>query len=863
VEIREVSLADDLVLFPHCDVHVALHGAPELKIRVCKLSLAANNTYTLTPVTSQCKFDLFAPYNPVGNRLQAFVTIDPATGLVTPVALGINLVQVRLDDYYIIARIQVHDSILGWWFGNPSITTAVDNQFAHAQPSIYALFSDDGPVGTDLVGDITGHGYVTLTSASPAVFAVNADGRLQGISEGAGTLTGSFLGVNHSLDVQSVNYGKTRTTLGAVRPSNTANVSEMHNILFIPEGFRDSADDRTKFDEVVTKVVHDLFSKPRHAPFDLLARSFNVWKAYEPSKQYALTCGFRINDQDTGELSKGFPIPYGDPLKTDRTEYTLELLIRRVGLPERNENRDPATLRNLWSSQSLNDFDASQVSDPLIAAWKAQTSLGILETRDTFFGLQLGQRYADRSSGSSNPIRMPPAKDSTDQQNRQTLKDFVARVYEWFNWHPPRHVSPDPRRHPPELPAANAIMNYMSSLQWAGPPSVPVGPEWVPDPSGRVFKRSLGLVAIIVNDGLDGGTNFGTATANTLAKLTQVSFSYFSTGNERPMRRTPPATIDEDIDEIINTVAHEFGHSFNLGDEYEEFPGNDPGAIEVNNLDLDWSPDNVARLSKVYLTATTVTDAQGRKTLNFGDNKIDPSKVKWFNLLRAQLSDTLTSSATATGTLIEVSIDKQHIASWIAAKDMGSKVFLRKSQIAAVGRQLPLETSDAFHLDQMTIQQIDESKGTILLGIAVPSTSTFPRGSVLYIPLRYPNGDVMHIVEAKVLDWLKQNNTVLNEDRDIRNVNKEEDDPVDIPGFHTPCKSYKVIGIYEGAEKYSGMDYRPAGLCKMRKGSDVGTGDGEFCHVCKYLIVQRVDPSLLALLDANYYPTAKKEKKNA
>ena len=51
---------------------------------------------------------------------------------------------------------------------------------AHSQPSIYALFSDD-PTGTDLVGDITGHGFVTLTSASPGTFVVdnaNNQGRL-------------------------------------------------------------------------------------------------------------------------------------------------------------------------------------------------------------------------------------------------------------------------------------------------------------------------------------------------------------------------------------------------------------------------------------------------------------------------------------------------------------------------------------------------------------------------------------------------------------------------------------------------------------------------------------------------------------
>jgi hypothetical protein len=36
------------------------------------------------------------------------------------------------------------------------------------------------------------------------------------------------------------------------------------------------------------------------------------------------------------------------------------------------------------------------------------------------------------------------------------------------------------------------------------------------------------------------------------------------------------------------------------------------------------------------------------------------------------------------------------------------------------------------------------------------------------------------------------------------------------------------------------------------------TGDIEFCHVCKYLIVNRVNPALHPLLDAKHYPTPKK-----
>jgi hypothetical protein len=863
----------DLVVFPHCDMHVALHGAPNLRIRVFSRSPAADNrTYTLTDVTSQCTFDFFAPYNAVGSRLQAFVAIDPATGAVTANAVGINLIQIRLNDQYIVARIQVHDTILGWWFGNGSITTALDNRFAHAQPSIYALFSDDGAVGTDLVGDISGHGYVALTSGNPAVFTVDGNGRLQGVSETdphqpPPKLTGSFLAVDHTIDVRVVDYGKARPILDAVRVYDIAGAAEAHNIVFIAEGFRDSGDDRARFDEIVERVVDEIFSKPRHAPYTFLQGSFNIWKAYEPSQQHAMTCGYGINDEDTGSLPKGYPIPYNKQLGSDGSQYTLELLVSKVGLPLRNESRNASDLRNLWNSQSLTNFNSNQVNDALITAWKGQKSLGILEARDTAFGLYLGSRYADRSSGSGKVE--PPA---TDGPADPKLQPFVARVYEWFTFMPRRLLIPDPRRHPPELHqsnatnAGNSILQYLSSLRgrfWGNPN---IGQEWLPEPAK--FKRSRGLVVIVANEGIHGGGNFNdsTMTSVTSAELNNIGFQYSSTATEKIMRRVPPDPIRLDVDHIVNTATHELGHSFNLGDEYESFPGDDPNAKFASDLDSD----NLSRLGAVFLHGATQPDG----TVLFADHQIDPDKVKWFKLLRMQVSDVLIKDSETQGSNIKVTIDKRFIAGWAAAKSKSWPAHLRRrdftggpdATITAEGRQLPLKVGSNQYLVGLDIGDIDENQGTILLGgggLPPAPFPVFPKGSFIFVPSRDSGGDLMFVVEKKVLEWLKQNHLVLNKDTDTSKVNAEEDNPIDISDFHAPCKSYKVIGIYEGASYYTAEDYRPAGLCKMRKQSDAGTGDGEFCHVCKYLIVQRVDPKLLALLDANYYPTAKKEKKNA
>jgi hypothetical protein len=854
----------DLVLFPNCDIHVALHGTPTLKFRVALRDEDPSHLKnTLTEVTNQCAVDFFAPYNPVGNRLQRFVNIDLNAGTITPSAIGINIIQVRFQSLYILARIQVHDTIQDWWFGNASITTAKDANFAHAQPSIYARFSDDAS-HTDLVGDITGHGYVALTSSDPATLAVNADGRLQGLAEAVEadhkSVSGTFLGKTQSIPVKVVDYGKRRMSCEYVQTPNINNLDAMHNILFVAEGFRDTDEDRDKFNSIVGDIVDEMFSKPRHAPYNMLDASFNVFKAYETSAQHCLTCGFRVTAADValpgmnGTLKKGTPIPAPTSISKDPNIYTIEELVQIVGLPLRAEARDTAQLTALWSSQSLmrfdvgtnawvNNFDPARVNDDLVAAWTAQASVGILEARDTIFGIILGFRPGDRLAGASDPPITEPPADSPGVP----LFTFISRVYEWFNIEGPRTMSPDIRRHPPELSTPGgrnlgaAVLSYIGNLWTQFAPAINAGAQWLPDPTGASFKRSPGLVALITNESMLGGTNMGhLITANTLNADSNLSFDFASTGTQNFMRRTPDDSIKSETGHIIDTVAHEFGHTFHLDDEYEDFAGDQPS--------LPGDFDNRCVLSEVNLDA------------NFAaDRLIDPSKVKWFDLLRMDVADVLAKDSEFTGGSLKLTIDKRTISRWAEAKKQNKQANVRRSITAANGRQLPLSFAEDDYIAALDIESVDEAQGVVMLGglNLPPTVPTFPAGSIVFVPKLDSSNRPVAVVEKAVLDALTALHKPLNKDPDTTHVNKDEDDPFDIANFKPPCKSYKVIGIYEGAGTFTGMVYRPAGLCKMRKIDDQGTGDGEFCHVCKYLIVNRVDPSFLAIMDKKYYPSAK------
>jgi len=852
----------DIVLFPHCDIHVAMTGTSSLRLKIMERRFRQDSSlpdgedrtkYELTDVTSSCTYRFLAPFENVGNRIKSYVNIDNA-GLVTPTTLGTNLVFITHADsdgnhHTMVARIQVHHEIRGWWFGNSSITSAKDTYCAHSQPSIYALFSDD-TTGTDLVGDITGHGYVELTSLDPAVFTIDTKdrGRIWGHNDGSGTLRGSFLGTTHNLPVKIVDYALRRDILEPVQYVKP--VEDAHNILFIPEGFRDTDEDKDKFNNLVTKITDDLFQKPRHQPYGLLQDSFNVFKAFIPSEQYTLTCGFKVNDESIPDLfGSGFPIPYSQQLSSGISNpYSPDELIKIVGLPKRNETRIPTELRFLWKTQALYNYNDSRVDDTLVNVYKKQTSVGILEARDTFFGLLLGQRYADRLSGVEGIV---PANDVAGDPE---MPFYIDKMYSWYRKYVTRNVGLDPRRHPPELVLEgyenpnSSIMQFIKSLHYKYDPHDQIGTQWVPDSYSAVLQKSRGLVAVITHDGMIAGTSFnnGTLVGLSLNNYTSVGFQYvITTSTEKIMRRDPPADIKMDKDDIIATIAHEFGHSFRLGDEYEEY-------ILDTGQQMDWA-DNIASLYTIRLDD------------NYRTNRlIDMDKVKWFDLLRMKLSAATMEPSVEDAGRLKVKIDPKFSGKWKEAKDLGSKAYIRNRKITREGNQLPLVFDEQNYIPRLDIMEVDEVNGFIFLGgLELPPhpLPIFEKGSILFIPQTTSSDDLIYVVEKKVLDYLKNNasnkNLPLNKDTDTTKINNGSDKPKSIPDFKPPCRSYKLIGIYEGANMYTGMQYRPAGACKMRDSKKTG-GEGEFCFVCKYLIVNRVDPGMHDVLDHRYYPTAKK-----
>jgi hypothetical protein len=243
------------------------------------------------------------------------------------------------------------------------------------------------------------------------------------------------------------------------------------------------------------------------------------------------------------------------------------------------------------------------------------------------------------------------------------------------------------------------------------------------------------------------------------------------------------------------------------------------------------------------------------------------------------MSDMVMRDTTSNGNQIVVQLSPGANVKWRRIKAQGRKVFLRQFHATASDiRQLPVNnlTLDLVIARDLEIASFDDNNATLTLtGALAAPNNEFSAGSVIYVPKLDGDGHPLHLVENEVRLFMSARSwnpsdpsfpsgVSLTENHNAADLEKKSDpaaddatdNPPDIPGFSPPCKKYKLIGLYEGGGRFTTHTYRPAGACKMRD-HEGKKGEGEFCFVCKYLIVNRVNPGRHAILDVRFYPHKK------
>jgi hypothetical protein len=341
---------------------------------------------------------------------------------------------------------------------------------------------------------------------------------------------------------------------------------------------------------------------------------------------------------------------------------------------------------------------------------------------------------------------------------------------------------------------------------------------------------SKGLVCMITRTLVDGGEQFGVGFAASLGKQDDMEVA----GAPAPrLGLDVPASDVADTDGwgLASTVAHECGHALGLLDEYGSGGSLHYPAVKDNDLKAVGNLESLRALT--------------------GGAGLDGTKIRWL-WPRISHAGVLTAPpAPQGGGTFQITLQAGHGASF----KQGDVARLRL-------RPLP-EHPDLSGPLQVTA----DPAGDVIAVKPDPASplvpGNWPKGSVLLVPVPDPAGPAdafLPLVAPQVRDFVTATHKPLNGPPPPPGTACGTTDnyiqvPPNLPvGLKPPKTKAFIIGVYEGGNVYDLDIYHPAGMCKMRNLTTSCLGLTRFCQVCRYLLVDAVDPSKHGPLDAIYDP---------
>jgi hypothetical protein len=726
-------------------------------------------------------------------------------------------------------RVHVHEAIDDWWL-TPAVLHVREGA-ENMRFSVLARF-DDG-----VIGDITnwsalrkptepddrrfvhrtGEAVPALHWSSPHVGHITVDpdtGELTAESPDAQetiTVERRPLPAPPDLRRRGLVLGgpkwDTPVTVIPVQGKGFTDMMSTRNILFLPDGFLNNPTERDQFSQLVRGIVRRLTYHPQTSPFDLLSQqqTFNYFMAWVPSPDPGVSV---LNEQDrinvVGTQGQGLPMELPVPARSGVAAWNLEELLYEVGSP--TPVNDPpgsplgteaAGRLHDWRELYGEDITGNLVTGPhtepdgtvttVYQAWLNRDDRVLLNERDTAFHLAMSDRprldgFATERDLGFNRLRLTEAD---FDRFLGALIDDQGHNIGGGTW---AAGGPD----------QDLVVLLCRSLRNAGA-------NGGRSPGGKLLALSLGgdpahdLQDNAVGEGFD---------------LVE-----------------DPIPADVSIDTWV-TVAHELAHSWLLKDEY-----GGKGLISDDRADV----------------LKDFANAQPRKTLETGGS-LDGDKIKWRwpRIAKAGVLDFPPSDEGGGGAgPFRVKLHKHH-----------GYEFARGDIVRLRTRPLPTAvTSDRLRIDKM-LGDGDEVQLVLLPGSAL-DVAAFPAGSLLICPRRAPDkpdgfpGDDLELVDPSVRARINDTHNPLNAaaaaDHDRPCSGAKLPTPTGATNFpggaapKPPRFSSWIVGLYENGFAFDCGVYRPTGVCLMREETFFDVADGrdrayEFCPVCRYAIVDVVDP---------------------
>jgi hypothetical protein len=586
---------------------------------------------------------------------------------------------------------------------------------------------------------------------------------------------------------------------------------DVRNVLFLPDGFDDTTADRDGFERLVRVIVGRLAARRRTRPWDLLKGKINYFTAYLPSPDQ----GISVLDELDRQHPPTIALPMEAPARPKPTVnlWSLPELLYVVGPP--TPAHDPPGTPLAAQLPDWNVLYGGPV--PVTAAlaggmypdWLARADRVLLNERNTAFHTAMGYRPSLAGLGTDRDLRFHPLRLQT--------ADF-------------------------EL--------FLAGLQDDGA-GQEVGATWC------AGGKDDDLVVLLSRTTRNAGSNNprtgdpGRGHYVCMSLYDDPALEIEAARRGRGFDVQVAAVPSRVISDTWMTVAHELAHSLSIGDEY----GGQPGPVPRSTL------DDVA----------TRTNVQS-PTLLQGTGGLTTTLLQWAQWLRIVAAGVLTANPVPLPD-----------GNFTVTLQPGHARAFRDQDIVRL-RTRPLVTS-ADLSGRLTVVG-DPAGDTLTL---MPRAGSrlhpiqFPAGSIVMVPLRLPDqgtvlGDELKLAARSILDLIDLKHNPLNalyKDPPNRACPGIADSATPATLFpdqkapRPPRYSSWIVGLYEGGAGYDCGIYRPTGICIMRVYAYVPIvsirADGthvpsprvrasEFCPVCRYAMVDQLDPAQHGRIDRDYAP---------
>lgn len=786
-----------------------------------------------------------------GEVRNAGITVNTRTGVVSLAAPLIDgfkpnfIVEARVAQGTAIVpafvRIHVHPNITALWL-TPAELRVMRTEPAASVNTTLRKFAVRASFDDGIVADISGHESI-LSLNWTAGTSPNGTIRIPG-----GTIAGQ------GFDVTIERGGLRNTARAAVVdhwangvraklvPGGAADIStataDKFNFVFLSEGF--ATGEGTKFEQYAAALVAFL-ADPLMAPYGALRQNITFWSAFIAQLDPGVSIGGEVHSYAEGagvHTLRFVPHPVR-PLDTYTATqtWTLPQLIYMVGLPMPDDaegtGRTDQQIMDAWRAwlpqdptPHLGTFDFLfiHLGHDLLVSWRKLAKRGMVDAVDSALGLKVGsQNFGGEGLVTIDPDRMERTGASGIDGILDGLTSSAGAPLTGF-WAPGDDTGPRSNMMVAILSSApgravNETRNKFFHLNEHG--------FWW-DLEGTLFQEMRG------------------------GALRDIPGRFVL----RAKAAVDPALAEHDtIVDKSRTFAHELSHSFKIGDEYSEYPSDLPS---IRTIDPFYS--NLQREQELL--------SAGR---------IDGEKIKWrwHRILKAaEIAGAITNSGAD-----EVSVPlKPGQAAAFRTDDI---VILRERSIRTPLQAVPLlsdpmkvlagSTADLLKLGNPHIA-FPYRAGVNTIAISAVSTHrrtptdplSFAAGAVVYQPkpahasqasLSYPYAEVL---PKTVMDEISLRHAALTTRTFEQTYPQppptvEPEQEPDLSRIALPdCFNRnrpRVVGLYTGGARYFGKVYHPTGHCIMRTDNESGR---EFCHVCRYLIVEAIDPSHHGVIDRAY-----------